>query len=202
MILEVLEVFLNSVIAFLPKLVGAGILLGIGWLVGVVVGRVTREVLTRLKVDKYVAREKKPAVRLSNVFSVIFKWAVYLVFIQAAVHVLEIPTLVTVLNEILTFIPGLVEAVIIIVAGYVIGEYIERQIVASKVLYSEMVGKAVFFLVLYVAIATALPLVGINPTLINNLLLITAGSVGLGFAIALGLGLKDAIARIAKKKLK
>jgi hypothetical protein len=68
--------------------------------------------------------------------------------------------------------------------------------------YSDIVAKILFFLILYISIAMALPLVGIDPTLVNNILLVIIGSVGLGLAIAIGLGLKDTIARMAKKKLK
>ena len=59
-------------------------------------------------------------------------------------------------------------------------------------------GKVIFFLIIYLSIALALPFVGINPTLINNILLVAIGSVGLGIAIALGWGLKDVVREAAQ----
>lgn len=200
-ILQVLSAFVDSVIAFLPKLTGAIVLLAIGWVIGTVVGKVTNEILRRLKIDQYLGRGKvvfKP----SKIFAVIFSWAIYLVFIQAAVETLGIPALVSAIGGILAFIPGLVGAIIVVIAGYAIAEYARQQIEASKIEYSRILSKAVFFLTIYIAIAMALSLVKIDPFLINAILLVIVGSAGLGFAIAIGLGLKDFIATEAKKYLR
>jgi uncharacterized membrane protein YoaK (UPF0700 family) len=107
-----------------------------------------------------------------------------------------------VLDSILAFIPGLTKAIIVVIVGYALAEYVRRQVEASVITYSETVAKVLFFLILYIGIAMALPLVGIDPTLVNNILLIIVGSVGLGMAIAVGLGLKDTITRMAKKKFR
>jgi hypothetical protein len=199
---ETLIVFVNSTIDFLPKLVASLILLAIGWLVGGVIGRVIKEILTRFKVDHYLAKGKKLVIKLSDILPLIFRWTVYLMFIQAAVQTLGITTLVVALDSILTFIPGLVKAIIVVLAGYALAEYVRRQVEASMITYSDIVAKILFFLILYIAIAMALPLVGIDPTLVNNILLIIIGSFGLGIAIAIGLGLKDTIATMAKKRFK
>jgi hypothetical protein len=55
---------------------------------------------------------------------------------------------------------------------------------------------------MYIAIATALPSIGIDASLINMILIILVASFGLGMAIAIGLGLKDTVAKLAKKKFK
>lgn len=202
MVEEVLWTFLNSSIAFLPKLIAAAILLGIGWIVGKVVGRVTKEIMRRLEVDQYISKGKKPVLKLSGIFSLIFSWAIYLVFIQAAVDALGIPTLASFFQSILEFLPGVIKAILVIVVGYTIAEYVRSGIEASGITYSELMGKTLFFLIIYIAVAMALPLVGIDPTLVNSLLLIIVGSIGVGIAIAIGLGLKDVVAEIVKKKFK
>ena len=198
-IMSVLNVFLTSVINFLPNLVAAVILLLIGWVVGLVVGRLTTEILTRLRLDKHIFKGKKPIFNLTDVFSLIFRWSIYLVFIQAAVETLGITILVTTLSSILGFIPGLIKSVLIIVAGYAVAEYIRRQIEASKVAYSDIMGRGIFFLIIYITIAMALPLLGIDPFLVNALLLTIVGAVGVGLAIAIGWGLKDTMAALVKK---
>jgi len=196
---DILTAFTNTVINFLPNIAGAMILLLIGWLVGLVLGRVTKEILKRLKVDEYVARGKKPVFRLSNIFSVIVTWSIYLVFIQASVDTLGIVALSSFLQGILFFIPGLVKAIIVVVVGYGLAEYVRHQIESSGVTYSELMGRVLFFLIIYIAIAMALPLVGIDPFLVNALLLVIAGSVGIGLAIAIGFGLRDDVVKVIKK---
>lgn len=201
-ILEALTSFASSAVEFLPKLAAATILLVIGWIVGAVVGRIVKEILTRLKIDQYVAKGKKPIFKLSEIFPVIFSWSIYLVFIQSAVQILGIAALVMALNSILTFIPGLLKAIVVMIVGYALAEYISKEVESSKVTYSDTIAKILFFLIIYVSVAMALPLVGIDPTLVNTILLIIVGSVGAGLAIAIGLGLKDTVADMAKKKLK
>jgi len=194
-----LETFLYSVINIFPKLVAAVILLAVGWVIGAIVGRVAKELMLRFKVDHYIAK-KRPMLKLSDIFPIIFEWTIYLVFIQAAVQALGITALVEFVQMIINFIPGLIGAVVVVIVGYVLAEYVRSEVEKSKIAYSDVMSSVLFWLIIYVTIAMALPLVKIDATLINNILLIIVGSFGLGLAIALGLGLKDVIAAIARKK--
>lgn len=196
-LLSIFQTLLNSTIEFLPRLIGALILLLIGWLVGYLVGRSVKKALQLYNIDERIGGPK-PIFKASSIFPVIFSWAIYLIFIQSAVQVLGIVALVNVVGAIIAFLPGLIGGIIIVIVGYIIGDYIRKQIEASKILYADLVGKGLFFLIIYVSVALALPLVGIDPTLVNNILLIIIASVGVGLAIALGLGLKDTVAELVK----
>jgi hypothetical protein len=133
---EVLVNISDSFIKFLPNLLGALVLLGIGWSIGSVVERILKEIVRRLKLDDLLFKKKKPLFKLSDLFSIIFSWAIYILFIQAAFETLGIPALVEALSAILAFIPGLIKAIIIVVAGYVITEYVREKIEESKIMYS------------------------------------------------------------------
>ena len=194
-----LEQFLNSTIVFFPNLIASVILLAIGWIIGTIIGRVAKELLMRFKVDQYISK-RGPMLKVSDIFPIIFEWVIYLVFIQAAVEALGIPALVTFVGMVLSFIPGLVEAVIVVIVGYVLAEYVKKEIEKSKIAYSKFMGTILFWLMVYIAIALALPLVGIDATLVNNILLIAVGSIGVGVAIALGLGLKEIVASWARSQ--
>ena len=196
-----LETFLTSVILFFPNLVAATILLGIGWVIGAIVGRITKELMIRFKVDHYIAK-RRPMLKLSDIFPLIFEWTIYLVFIQASVQALGVTALVEFVQMILGFIPGLIGSVVVIIIGYIFAEYVKTEVEKSKIAYSDMMGAILFWLMVYIAFAIALPLVNIDASIINNLLLIAVGSLGIGMAIAIGFGLKDVIAALAKKKLK
>lgn len=177
--------------AFIPNLVAAIIILVIGYIIGRVVGYVVKEILQRTNVDDYFEEQGDLQFELSGIFSVIGKWIIYLIFIQQAALALEVTAITDIVGKIVTWIPGLVGAIAVFLAGYGIAIYSKKQIIGSETLYSNILGKVIFFFVIYVAIATALPLVGIQAGLLNNILLIIMGSVGAGFAIASGLGLKD-----------
>ncbi len=188
-----------SMLPFLPKMLTSLVLLLIGWLIGWLIGRISKGLLKRLKVDNYIARGGKPLFRLSSILPVIFSWIVYLAFIQTAVQVLEISALVTLVGYVIAFLPGLIGAIVVTVVGYAIAEYVRQHVEDSKLTYSDLIGKMMFFLIIYIAVAMALPLIKIEATLMNNILLVIIGSFGLGMALAIGLGLKDTIAELAKK---
>jgi hypothetical protein len=196
-VLTVLESFTTSVIELIPNLIGAIILLVIGWIIGMLVGKAVKKVLTAYDIDSRIGGEK-PTIKLSSILPKIITWTIYLVFIQSAVEVLGIESLVEVVGAIIAFIPGLIGAIIVVLAGFVLGNYVNRQVRASKMAYADLVGTGLFFLAIYVSVALALPLVGLDPTLINNILLLLVASVALGLGIALGLGGKDAVADLIK----
>jgi len=89
-----------------------------------------------------------------------------------------------------------------LVVGYILAEYIKAQLKKTNQAHALIIGKVLFFFVLYVAIALALPILGIPATLVNNILLVIIGAIGLAVAIALGLGMKDAVADISKRYVK
>lgn len=203
-IVDVLSQFTVSTVSFLPNLVAAVILLVVGLVVGKIVGRVVKEALEKLKLDYYVSETHKPSVRLGDLFGLVARWWIYLAFISAALstNVLGIPSLALWVSEISAFIPRIIGAAVILIAGYVLAEYIRGHLVSLKKLYAEVVGKMLFFFVMYVALALALPILGVSAVLVNNILIVIIASVGLAMAIALGLGLKDAVSDVSKRYVK
>jgi len=187
---------------FIPNLVAGTILLVIGLVLGKVIGRVVYELLDRVRLDFYITESHKPVVSVEGLFAAITRWWIYLGFITAAVGVLQISELTQWSRTILGFIPNIIGAALVMVVGYVLAEYIRGHIGAPGKLYAILTGKVLFFFVLYVSIALALPILGISATLVNSVLLVIIGSVGLGVAIALGLGLRDAVSDISRRWVK
>ena len=186
----------ESTVAFVPNLIGALLLLIIGYALGKIVGAVIERLCLGIKVNTYL---KCKGFRLSKLFKIAGSWLIYLVFIQSAVETLEIIALELFINGIVNFIPMAVGAAIIVVVGYILGSFFEDQISHSDGRYNSLVGKIVNFFTVYVSIALALPVLGVNPGLVNNILLVIIASVGLGFALATGLGLREAVAEEADR---
>lgn len=182
------------------KLLPTILILLLGWLIGKIFGKIVKGILKKAKADRYFKFGR--GFEISNVFSVIATWSIYLLAIILAVDLLEIGILSTILLDILRFIPLIVEGIIIILVGYLVAKYVQGQIVASKVSYSEVMGQFLFFLIIIIAIDLALHAIDLEPFVIDGIILILVGSIGLGIAIALGLGLKDTVAKLAKKYVK
>jgi hypothetical protein len=193
---------LAGMIAYIPNLIAAVIILLIGWIVGWFFGKVTKGLLRKIKADRYFKFGK--GFEISSILSLIVSWIIYLKFIEAALsqRVLGIYTLEIFVGQIFAFIPGLLGAMIVILVGYVLAKYVQGQIIATKEEYSEFIGKVIFFFTIIIAISLALPFIQIDPSLINNIILILVGSIGAGIAIALGLGLKETVEKLAKRYTK
>ena len=187
----------NGFLTTLPGIVAAIITLFIGFIVGRLAGMVIKEIIVRLKIDEWVA-EEGVTFKFSSVFDVIARWVIYLVFIQQAAIFLGVEAITVFVNNVIAIIPPLIQAGLLVVVGYSLAIYMKERIISSKTLYADVVGKTVFFLIIYLSIAMALSQMSIDTTLVNNILLLIVAGVSLGMAIALGLGLKDVVSSSAK----
>ncbi|MCK5474025.1 MAG: hypothetical protein KAI53_01350 [Candidatus Aenigmarchaeota archaeon] len=193
---------MTSFITGFPGLVYALLWVIVGYAIGKLLASLVNRVLKEANIDSYLKSKEHVNFKLSSILSTVVKWVVYLVFLQQAATLLGVAVISAVVNEIIAFVPGIVGAVIVLLVSYAIAMYVKEDVIGDKELYTSMLGKAVFFLVLYVGIATALPLVSIDAMLINTILLVLVASVGLGLAIALGWGLKDSVDELAKDQVK
>jgi len=195
---DVLFTLWNSFLFGLPSLITAVIWLIVGFIIGKVVGRIIKEILVRVKFDQYIVEKEKLKIKFSDIFSIISKWIIYLIFIQIAASSLGVSTIIALINSAITFLTGAIEATVIIIVGYSLALYIKDKVVHSKTFYGELIGNLIFFMIIYVSVALALPFVGIDPTLINWILIVIVASLGAGLAIAIGLGLKEVVAESAR----
>ena len=195
--LSVLENLVGSLFGKVPNLIGALFLLVLGWLIGRVVAEVLKKVVRKLKLDKYFRMEKGP--KVTDIFCSVIKWIIYLVFISSAVEVMGILSLSLYFQKLVSLIMGLLGGSIVILVAYLVARYMQKQVKTTKSEYSGLVSQLIFLFIMIIAVSIAFDVADIPNDLINIIIVILVGSMGLGVAIALGLGLKDTIARVAKK---
>jgi hypothetical protein len=195
---QILNSLWYSFIVGLPNFLWAVIALLVGLLVGKFGGWLVKQFLVRVKLDQYIFEKDKFKMKLSDIFSVLTRWIIYLFFIMYSASFLGVPEVIELIRSAIGFLSGAVEATVIIIVGYSLAYYIKEQVMHGKTFYSELVGNIIFFLIVYVSIALALPFVGIDTQIINWILIVIVASFGVGMAIALGLGLKDVVRDVAK----
>lgn len=193
----------NSATEITANAIGAIVILVIGFIIGKVLGRIVREVILKLNIDEYISEEKYLNVKPSQIGDLLTRWTIYLVFIQQAAVVLNVQAISEFVGAAYQFILGVVAAAITILIGYGIAVYLKDRIITSKTIYSDITGKLVFGLVLYLSIAIGLKFIeGVNTVILDYILLVLIASTGVGIAIALGLGLKDVVAEMAREWVK
>jgi hypothetical protein len=192
-----LQQFLGQVIAFFPNLIIGMFLLGIGWLIGEFVRRIITEILLRFKIDHYLTK-RGFSIKLTSIIPVLFEWAIYLVFIQEAAMKFQVAAISNAVELIYQKIPGIIFAVVIAIVGYMVAEYVKKEIMRSKIIYARLMSNILFVIIVFVSLAVALKQTPIETSLIDQILLIGAASVGLGMAIAIGLGAKDVVRDVTR----
>jgi len=201
-----------SFVEIFPGLVAAFIVLIVGYLIALILGHAVRVILVKAKVDAYLQKMKLPKewgrVRASAIFGTLLKWFVFVLFIQAAVELLELGTLSELLQEFAMWLPHLIFAVLAVFMGLFVAHYVGELIRShTEIKYYKTIAMGFKALIMFIAVVIALEQLGINISLIENSFLILIAGLSLGIALAVGisfgLGLKgdarSAVQRIRKK---
>src|SRR5215213_6263776 len=193
-----LQQALNSFFGFLPNLLGFLIILVIGYIVAKVVKGILTRVLDKVGLDRalhsgqtgqYVEKISPGASPSKLVGSIAF-WFIFLGAISLAVSALKIPALTTFVSAIYGYLPNVIAAVLIfVVAGAIAGAV---ATLVTKTMGDTPTGKLVATVapLLIMAIATFMILnqLQIAPAIVTITYAVLLGSLGLGMALAFGLG--------------
>jgi hypothetical protein len=192
---------LNSFFGFLPNLLGFLVILIIGYVIARVVKAILTRVLTKVGFDKalhsgqtgqYVEKVSPGASPSKLVGSIAF-WFLFLGAISLAVSALKIPALTTFVSAIYGYLPNVIAAVIIVVVAGAIAGTVAALV--TKTMGDTPTGKLVASIVplLIMAIATFMILnqLQIAPAIVTITYAVLLGSLGLGMALAFGLGARE-----------
>jgi hypothetical protein len=126
-----MEQALNELIAFLPRLLGALLLVVVAWVVAIGVRYLTRKAMTKARVDERLSKGqgRKPSEpSLAQTVSTAAFWIVLVLFLPLILDVLALEGLLApvseMINDILVALPAVFGAVIIVAAAYVIGRLV------------------------------------------------------------------------------
>ncbi|HET8632321.1 MAG TPA: mechanosensitive ion channel [Thermomicrobiales bacterium] len=199
--------------AWIPRLVGAIVLLLIGWLVGRLVGALVTKALRLIHFDQVVDRAgaasflRNAGVRLdpAGVIGALAKWFIYIIFWQAAVSTLGFPEVTQILNEIIAFLPRIILAIVILLVGALaanlLANLVRGALGAARFRDANVLANVARWAVLAFAVVAALSQVEIAPAIVNTLWSAAIGGTALALALAFGLGARDAAGDVAAGQL-
>ncbi len=198
---NILSRWWDQFIAFSPKLLGAIILVLLGWFIArmlralsIRLTAISNQILNRFFSKGVLARFKLSAT-LTNLFSKIIFWGTLIFFATAATEILGLTAFSLWLNRFVAYFPQIFAGALIIVFGVLLSA-LGRDLTlsateATHISYSLLLGKVVQATILITAIIIGLDQVGIQVSFIVTLLSIVLGAVLGSLALALGLGTKD-----------
>jgi len=201
-----LNTFLNAI----PQVIGALLIIIIGWVIAAVLARVVREVLARLGADRVFAEHgarvygnRSEQIQPSVVTSEIVKWIVRFIFLVAAANVLGMTQVSVLLNQVLLWIPNLLVAAVILLVAPLVARFVRGaiEVGAGEMGFSNapLLGRIAEVAIVAFAVLVAINQIGIAADLINILFIGLVAALSVAFGLAFGLGGRDVAARITEQ---
>ncbi len=209
-----LGALLEGVAEFLPRLVGALLILIVGWIVAkllkAAVGRALRLVkfpvlAEKAGIDGFL--EKGGVKRTStDLLAVLVYWMVMLVVLLVAVNTLRLDAASQLLNDVLFFIPNIIVAVIVLVVGLYAANFVAAMVrtAAANAGIEEagFVAALARYALIIFTFAIALNQLNIGREIVANGFLILFGAACLAGALAAGLGGREVVGRYLEERFR
>jgi hypothetical protein len=214
--IEPFKRFLEKIAGFLPHLLTSIVLIVLGFLIALLLRRLITKAGQFLKLDIISERLglgqmlqrsgiKEP---LSKLAGEVVYWIVLISFIIMGIDALQVPAVENILSTFLLYLPNVVIAGIVLIFGYLLGNFLGRATLIASVNagmpIAGLLGKFVKFTVFVMSATMALELLGIGKDTVLIAFAIVFGGVVLALSIAFGLGGRDAakdyIDRMLKEK--
>ncbi len=196
----------NGVVAILPRLIIALIVFSLGWLVAKVVYRAIVKLGNKLNIDEVVkpmagAVEKAGyKLKIGKTIAFLVKWFVIIGTLVIALDILGLQTTKGLLVGIIAYIPQVIIAIFVLLAGVALANFTKKVIKGST---SMLHVKSAGFLanlarvtLIVFTVLIALNIIGFNSAIINALFMGTIAMVALAGGLAFGLGGQKAAAEV------
>jgi hypothetical protein len=204
---------LSDFFSFIPNLLGAILLLLVGWFLGKLIGGLVAKALQAVGFNKVAAKAeiddflRNAGVRMdaASVVGAIARWFIYLVFFLAAFNALGLEEVSAVIDDVLTFLPKVVVAIIILLVGALAGTLLAGLVKGSLrsmgLSNPDLFGTIARFAVIAFAAIAALDMLEIAPTIVATLWQgLIFGVVGI-LVLAFGLGGRQAASDLTLGRL-
>ena len=186
-------------LAFLPRLLGAVVILLIGWVIGAGASRVIRVLADRVEIDRAVLATPLGTIlggtesAVSKAFGTLGKWFVYALAVLAAANVLAIPLLSEWIQTAVSYLPAFVGGLLVIVLGFVvadfIGDAITRTEAATQTEYTSWFATGTRLFLYFTAVVIGLSTMGVD----TSILTVFAQAIAWGIAAAIAIGVGVAV---------
>lgn len=127
---EPINSLLNQVFAYIPQIIGAGVLLLVAWALATLLRMLVSKGLETAKVDERLGSEEEGPVPLTKSVSDAVYWLVFLLFLPAILGALELTGILDpiqgMLDKILNFLPNLFTAGILLLVGWFVARLVQR----------------------------------------------------------------------------
>lgn len=197
------KAMLIKIWGYVPTLVGAIVILAVGWIIAKLLEALVVRVLKSARLDAAcdsagvtnVLAQGDIKMTVSELIGALVYWLLVLVVIVTALNALNLTIAADLLSRLVEYVPNIIAAVFVLIFGSFLASFISAIVRTSasnagihnakllaKVSHAVLVIFAIIIAVEQLRIATALIALAVNVIL---------ASIGIGIALAFGLGCKD-----------
>ena len=207
-LLEPARTVLGQISQFLVSMLLVIIILFVGWLLSKLIKTVVTRVLRAIRLVDEVSERigldgllEKGGITysLSELAGVICYWLAMLITFMVAMNAAGLTSAADLLSKVVLYVPNVVAALFILIIGMFVATVL-RNIVQSAAINAglsqvKILSKLVEVIVMVFAVVVALEQLNIGIRVTELTISIILGSIGLGLALAFGLGCKDIAGR-------
>lgn len=197
-----------EVTIFLPRLIGALLVLLVGALLARFLKRVVVKLFDAIKLSSVIKntpiehffKNAEVGQKAEEVVGSIVYWLVMLMVIQTSVSLLGLSSLSAILSRVINYLPNILTAILILFFGTLLAGVIEGVVKGSIKSIdghsSRVLGKVASYLVMSITVLAAISELGIASEFIMILFVGFVAMLSLGFGLAIGLGGQDVIKKM------
>jgi hypothetical protein len=198
-------------VLFLPSLLGAVIVFFVGLVIAAGLGKIIEKLVDALKVDRLLDQLglgrilERGDIRLHSgrFVGVLVQWFFIIVTLLAVSDILSLEAFSDFLTQVLLYVPNVVIAVLIMLAGVVVAAFSARvvraSVMAARLHAAHFLGALTRWSILVFAFLAALSQLGIAGALVNTLIMGFVAMLAIAGGLAFGLGGRDAAAAWLEK---
>ena len=193
-----------------PSIIGALIILILGWLITKLVVKVVRKALKLAKANKLddklneieIVEGKNLNFDTIEIVSKFIKWVMYIMLIIMVSDILNLKMISQQISNLLGYLPQLFAAIVIFTIGLILANTIKK---ALKSFFESMdlsgakiISQVVFFIILIFTSITALNQAGVDTEIITSNITMILAAFLLAFALAFGFGAQKTVGDLLK----
>jgi len=210
-LLEPARVVLSQISSFLVNVLLVVIILIIGWVVSKAIKSVVTRSLRTLKLDELSDRIELDSLlakggitySLSELIGVVCYWLAILLSFIIAINAVGLTIAASLLSNVVSYIPNVISAVFVLIIGMfvstILKNIVKTTVGNAGISHGKLLGDIVVTIVICFAVFMALEQLKIGIMVTELTLGIVLGSIGLGLALAFGLGCRDAAGKFVNE---
>ncbi len=212
---DALTEIVNRVIGFIPSLVGAIVILIVGWIVASLLEWAVENIIRavglqslfeKAKIEEIVQKTESKK-DTSGLIGAVVKWVLMLVALVSAADVLGMTQISSFLDSVLGYVPAVVASSVILIIGAIFAHFmasvVRSSVTAAKLAFAEVASALVKYAILVFSFLAALHQLGIASALIQTLFTGLVAMLAIAGGLAFGLGgqytAKDLVEKIRKE---